>query len=190
MDLYRAVPCRQYQENVLMHRIPGARLPSNVPYLVDNIWEFARPPHRPSRRNAVYASPTPELALKNASAALEAGDTYLACRLEFRYEPPVIQLSVSDARYHPDLQNVQRLVTQRLQRQGISGMHALMPCAALFLPGVTKVELKASMADSALLEGLVSEAAAIVRLWDDAPASDGELFFEVAEDNHYVLRPI
>lgn len=190
MDLYRAVPSRQFQAELILRRIPTARLPSNVPYLVDNLWEFARPLHLPSRRNAVYASPTPDLALKNASAAIDADDRYMACRIEFGFDPPVIQLSVPDARDHPDLKNLQRLVTQRLQQKGISGLTAMMPCAALFLPGVTKAELQASMAASSLLADLVNEAVSIVRLWDSVPVPDGELFFEIADDNHYVLRPV
>ncbi|WP_374359757.1 hypothetical protein [Pseudoduganella danionis] len=171
-------------------RMPGARLPSNVPYLIDNLWEFARPLNRPSRRNAVYASPTPELALMNASAALDAGDAYMACRIEFLFNPPMFQLSETDARKHPDLQNLQRVITQRLQRLGMLGMDTMMPLAALFLPGVTKAELQTSMDASPMLADLVNAASSAVRLWDCLPVPDGELFFEIAEDNHYVLRPV
>jgi hypothetical protein len=120
--------------------MPGARLPSNVPYLIDNLWEFARPLNRPSRRNAVYASPTPELALMNASAALDAVmriwlavSSFYSIRLCFSFPE-------TDARKHPDLQNLQRVITQRLQRLGMLGMDTMMPLAALFLPGVTKAE--------------------------------------------------
>jgi len=38
------------------------RPPVSVPNLVDNLWEWARPEHFPSRRFAIFASPSPESA--------------------------------------------------------------------------------------------------------------------------------
>lgn len=190
MVLYRAVPKRDVRPGEQIRRIPGRRLPGNIPYMVDNLWEFARPADAPSRRHAVYASPTPALALKNASAFNVPPDGYVACRLEFHGEPAIRQLDVSDARAHPDVGHLQKLVNQRLAGVAAHGVADKQPLAALFLPGVTSMELRAAMATSTLLHDLVAEAAAAVRLWAAAPVPEGELFFEIGEDDYYVLHPL
>ncbi len=82
IDLFRALPeSRLAQTTDGYKRQTTLRIPSNFPYFVDNIWEWLRPAPMPSRRHAVYASPTPELALENASAPLAEGDRYVAYRV-------------------------------------------------------------------------------------------------------------
>lgn len=190
MDVYRAVPKQQLQPGARLHRVPGRRLPGNIPYPVDNLWEFTRPPTLPSRRHAVYASSSPELALMNASAWKGEADAYVACRIEFHIRPPMVQLSVPDAREHPDVGHLQKLINQRLRQWAGEEMAVKQQFAALFLPGVAKHELLIAMKASVLLDNLVVEAAAKVGLWQAAPVADGELFFEIAEDNFYMLHPV
>jgi hypothetical protein len=190
MDLFRAVPKQQLQPGARLHRVPGRRLPANIPYPVDNLWEFTRPPTLPSRRHAVYASTSPALALKNASAVKGEADAYVACRIEFHIRPPMVQLSVPDAREHSDVGHLQKLINERLRQWAGAEVPVKQPLAALFLPGVTKHELLIAMEASVLLADLVAEAAAKVGLWQAAPVADGELFFEIAEDNFYVLQPL
>jgi hypothetical protein len=190
MVLYRAVPKLGFRPGEKIRRFPGRRLPGNIPYFVDNLWEFARPEGAPSRRHAVYASPTPVLALKNASAFNVPPDGYVACRVEFHTEPAMMQLGVTDARAHHDVGHLQKLLNQRMAGVAAHGLADKQPLAALFLPGVTSAELRAAMAASTLLNDLVTEAAAAVRLWADAPVPEGELFFEIGEDNYYLLHPL
>lgn len=193
MRMYRAVPREALQPGVEMRRNPGRRLPGNVPYLVDNLWEYARPDDRPSRRHAVYASPTPELALQNAIAGGFAPDQYVACRLAFRYAPAIIQLSVSDARYHPDIRRLQQLVNKALRDWAGQPLQDKLALAPLFLPGIGREELQVAAAGDALLGELLRSAAAAVTIWSPQPGQvnpDGELFFEIAEDNAYTLEPV
>jgi hypothetical protein len=82
MPLYRAVPRENFNPDVIGRAHATRRVPSNVPFVVDNLWEYLRPEHLPSRRHAIYASPTPELALQNASVAGPLRDRYQACLLE------------------------------------------------------------------------------------------------------------
>jgi hypothetical protein len=193
MPLYRAVrrsTLNAGQENL---RNPGRRLPGNVSYLVDNLWEFTRPAGKPSRRHAVYASPTPQLALENASAGALGQDQYAACELRFRYQPAMIQLTVSDARYHPDIRNIQSLVNQELREWASGSLQDKLALAPLFLPGVTREELGSAMAGHPQLHELVRKAAAEVTIWTPDAAEvtpDGELFFEIADDNSYTLYPV
>jgi hypothetical protein len=191
--MYRAIPRSRFTPGQPITRSQGRRLPGNVSYLADNLWEFARPPGMPSRRHAVYASPTPELALQNAVPEGGRMDEYVACLLEFDYRPAMIQLTVSDARYHPDIRRLQRIVNEQLRDWGAGGIGIKMALAPLFLPGIAKDELAAAMAGEPLLEKIVREAAAAVTLWSPAPSTvspDGELFFEIAEDNFYTLQAV
>lgn len=190
MVLYRAVPRHDLQPEEKVRRNAGRRLPGNIPYLVDNLWEFARPDSMPSRRHAVYASPTPALALENASVFQIPPGGYVACRLEFFREPAMVQLSVTDARKHPDVGHLQKLVNTRLGDWAGRDAAAKQQLATLFLPGITKGELAAAMSSSNLLSDLVEHAVAAVSLWASEPAADGELFFEISEENYYVLHPV
>ena len=190
MTIYRAVPRKGFVPGQPVNRIDGRRLPGNVSYLVDNLWEFTRPSGRPSRRHAVYASPTPALALQNASAGGGAREEYVACSLVFRYEPPFFQLSVTDARHHPDVGRLQRLVNSEWSAWASGNADSRLELAPLFLPGVTREELAAAMGASSLLRQVVNKAADHVTLWDDLPAQDGELFFEIAPDNCFSLHPV
>lgn len=190
MKLYRAVPIPGFVDRQRKVRHEGRRLPSNIPYLVDNMWEFTRPASMPSRRHAVYASPTVELALECASAAGVDRAGYVVCELVFDKEPPTIQLSVKDARRHDDVPNVQRVVNGLLNRWVESDLANKSTLAALFLPGTSKEELLGAMDAQPQLKEIVLEASKFVTLWKDEPSADGEFFFEVLDGNGYVLTKI
>jgi hypothetical protein len=102
----------------------------------------------------------------------------------------MVQLAVPDARQHPDVGHLQKLVNKRLSQWALRDLTSKQSLAALFLPGVTKEELQAEMIANEFMAELVTEAAAAVRLWQSVPAPDGELFFEMAGDNYYVLHAL
>jgi hypothetical protein len=151
MPIYRAVPRSKCTPGQEIRRSEGRRLPSHVSYLADNLWEFTPPPGMPSRRPAVYASPTPELALQNAAGGLPRHE-YLACVLEFHYRPAIIQLTVSDARHHPDIKRLQQVVNESLRDWSATELERKLALAPLFLPGVTREELAAAMGRDRLSE--------------------------------------
>ena len=191
MTIFRAVPRAGFDPAREYTRHPGTRLPANVPYLVDNLWEFTRPDHLPSRRKSVYASPTAALALDGAAGAGRPQDGYIACRVECRRPPKSFQLSVADARYHPDVRALQKVVHARLTGLGPAALQDKLGLAPLFVPGMTRDELKTAMEANAALRDLLVELAALVSLWADIPdGGAGELFFEIDEDNAYTLYPL
>jgi hypothetical protein len=191
MQIYRAVPRRSFKPEHVHTRHPGIRLPGNVPYLVDNVWEFTRPADKPSRRHAVYASPTAEHALNGAAGVGQPQDGFIACRVEFRKPTKTFQLSVADARYHPDVKKLQNAVHDKLAGKTPLRFDGKLALAPLFLPGMTRDELQVAMAGNAELRFLVEELAACVTLWGDTPdTAAGELFFEIGEDNAYTLHPV
>lgn len=191
MQLYRAVPRSSFDPQRQHKRHPGARLPANVPYFVDNLWEFTRPDDKPSRRNAVYASPTAALALDGAAGVGRPQDGFIACRVECLTPPKTFQLSVADARYHPDLTSLRHAVHAQLAGPAPLAFETRLALAPLFLPGVTRDELMAAMEKDAILRDFVESLASIVTFWGDTPnIASGELFFEIEEDNAYTLHPV
>lgn len=191
MNIFRAVPHAGFDPARVHTRHPGTRLPANVPYLVDNLWEFTRPHSMPSRRKSVYASPTPALALDGAAGVKQPQDGFIACRVECRYPPKAFQLSVADARYHDDVKILQKTVHAKLAGMSAAGPQGKLALAPLFVPGMTRDELQVAMEESVALRDLVVELAALVTIWKDTPDVEaGEVFFEIDEDNAYTLHPV
>lgn len=193
MDFFRAVPSRT-DVSKRHTRFNTRRLPSNIPYSIDNLWEFLRPANKPSRRHAVYASPSPELALANASAyTADTSEGYAAYALVFNHPPAFMQLSVTDARYHPDVKALQRIVHETLGAEfGALPLAQKLAVAPLFLPGVSADELRQAGLQCGLLQNILDQAGAASTFWDGKdvldPMSEGELFFELDEKNSYVLQ--
>ena len=90
-----------------------SRAPGNVPYYVDNIWEWLRPNGAPSRRRAAFASPTPELAAAGAQ-----DDVADAWRVELVDGQPAYQITKGehpqDAKHHADIARLKRLIMGEL----------------------------------------------------------------------------
>ena len=166
------------------------RSPGNVPYLVDNIWEWIRPASMPSRRRSAFASPAPKLAAK--AAGLSDQHVYLVellgdqrCAQIYRSDDP------SDARYHSDIRRIRQTVDRHILPTGWLDRPASArgPLGALFLPCLEKEEIEVCLQD--VDADLLREACTF---WDDVRLIDmasqlhesGEIFFEGA----YALRPI
>lgn len=197
MDLFRAIPSSQIEKaGKGLRRQSTVRIPSNVPYVVDNLWEWLRPESMPSRRHAIYASPTAELALANASAPLGDGEHYIACRVVV--DPGhirIAQLSVRDAREHPDIRAVARWVSGQGQAFVALDTAQKQMMAPLFMPGLGRDELD----DLRHADGLVAEVCHYIReistFWGASAtpvaSSEGELFFELTDPSvTYRLEPV
>ncbi len=188
MQLFRAIPSSRLAEAEKGFRGQSTiRVPSNVPYVVDNLWESLRPKNMPSRRHAIYACPTPELALQNASAPLADGDEYVACRVVV--EPQKIriaQLQVTDARYHSDIRLIGKWISQHGQELAELSLDQKQKLAPLFMPGLHRRELTELWKAHPLVAALCTYARQHSSFWSsasDSPrSSDGELFFELVDD--------
>lgn len=193
MELYRAVPASGFDPAKQHKRFVGSvRLPSNVPYVVDNLWEWQRPSHMPSRRHAIYASPTPELALANASAGT---GVYVACRVIVeRGEINIAQLKIDDARYHADIKAIIRLVSEFNKKFVDAPFHSRGHIGALFYPGTASDVIEGVRMDSSVVANFCELAKERMTFWQDASREiqdhSGELFFELLSDEAcYTLEP-
>ena len=165
------------------------RVPGNVPFVIDNLWEWSRPEGMPSRRQSVFATPKPELALRFGRAT--DGSV-------FRVTPvgaKIVQIPQQDARFHPDVQapiSLEKMILSILGQAWVDGsMQAKQPEGLLWMPCLTKEEVESVFNVSARLASKKAEILAVVRLWQDAvlvdadqedawPYEDGEIFFEAA----------
>lgn len=95
--------------SLIVQPVTTSRAPGNVPYLIDNLWEWLRPADYASRRTAAFASPTTELAAAGASGSVQD-----AWGLELLDGQPAFQINggknPADARHHEDIRRLQRLV--------------------------------------------------------------------------------
>lgn len=192
--LYRAVPAKDFDPARIYARQATVRTPMNIPYVVDNFWEAIRPDHMPSRRHSAYASPTPELAMVNASAA--ADGKYVVCKLEMTGPVRIAQLQVTDAREHADIRFIQKAAlavlgedihAQTLWQRSVT--------AALYLPGLSAEHLYELAREHSVVDDVLSVVRSTSTFWESAqvgvnPGSGGELFFELLDGAGYKLTPL
>jgi hypothetical protein len=188
---YRAVPTLSPADADVVHGWRGTVcLPSNVPYVVDNVWEHLRPSHMPCRRYAVYASSKPELALQCA-APYERRHRYTAYPIRIAGAYKIAQLNVKDARDHEDIRHLQKLIKQHQPAWATLSWESRQQLAMLFSPGATKEDLNRLIDEDQTVASFMAEAAELSRFWPSArapvPESEGELFFELAETATYRL---
>ncbi|PXW98714.1 hypothetical protein C7444_102194, partial [Sphaerotilus hippei] len=185
MKMFRLDRTDAHLGNPCQHR-DTRRAPSNVPYLVDNLWEWCRPMPMPSRRHSVFACPTPELAREAGNAT--AGSVFSVETTEAR----VVQIAVKDAKFHPEADpanrnNLSRVVARMFDQKWFDlpiaerGQEAL-----LWSPCLERGEIDRIIGLSRHLRPRREELRNAVRFWQDAtlvkkrtvwPHAEGEIFF-------------
>ena len=193
VTLYRAVKTLAGAEAGKVHRWrPSVRLPSNVPYVVDNLWEFLRPADMPCRRHAVYASSSAELGVQCAAQLSIPLPTAYVVAITGSYR--VAQLDVEDAREHADLRAVRAMVQDRQKEWAELSWETRLRLGILFAPGATKADWERVIGEDAIVSGVVAALSSLSTFWVSARAplasSRGELFFELQDGASYQLRPL
>lgn len=152
------------------------RAPGNVPFLVDNVWEWLRPASFPSRRFSAFAAPSIDGAA--ASAACSTDQVY---RVELLDAQPVCQLingqRPEDARYHADIESLKRLIIRTLPREWYQrppferGIEAV-----LFLPCATNDDIDMVMQKSTLIDA--DNIRNSCSFWRDVALLQGDLMLQ------------
>ena len=198
LTLYRAVRSMEMQQDN-PYQITR-RVPCNVPYLVDNIWEWLRPEGLPSRRHCAYASPTPELALACAGATTAQRNEFIVTTVTFPGRVAIVQVPLKDAKYHPDVKKLPKVILNFLgmawRDKAVADRLDLAP---LFLPVVSKKEIEQVLHSIEGNDELRETITNTSRFWQDAklltPSDErlddpeGEIFFE-AFDGYRLSRSI
>ncbi len=184
--IYRSLSKASYSAELKRHKTTK-RAPSNVPYVVDNIWEWLRPVNMPTRRLTVCASPFKELALKYATS------NDLLCSVRFAGKANVVQITnYQDAKLHPDVKKLPRLITKYLGQHWLdSDLANKQTHGQLFIPLLSSEEVSDILSTPELLD-LKEQLTKTSTFWQDVnhvngdyQLTDGELFF-YADDGYYL----
>lgn len=191
MPLFRAVPVSHAStRGEPQHPRESVRIPSNVPYVVDNLWESLRHDHLPCRRHAVYASPTPELALRCASPS---GRNVALAVYEVVIDGPFLlaQLQVEDARLHRDIPAAQRELQKIMSALLAAPSQEKQVASLLFMPACSKDDWQHAVEHSPVAADFVQAAGALSTFWGEVSTeptdSTGELFFQLGANASYRL---
>jgi hypothetical protein len=184
--LYRAYP---NEPPIHQPRLNTWRPPGSVPYVVDNLWEWARPEGYPTRRTAAFASPTSK----------EAG----ACHGEFVYcltlqtGTLVAQLErFVDSKLHPDVKGLPGFIRDALGPDWFSKKLASKgEEASLFCPCLHKDEIESIILESTLIPrpelfakiGYWSDVR-LIALGEEPLATSGEIFFTVPAEGYTLTQ--
>jgi hypothetical protein len=188
--LYRGISNNHYSPDLQRHFITQ-RVPTNISYLVDNIWEWLRPDDMPSRRTAVFACPQVFLAEQYAT------DSTLICTIEFKGRVMVAQLTDhEDAKLHPDVKALPKLVLSILGQEWIdydAQLKSDLGVSQLFIPAMRKAEIDKFLSyehNGKLREAIKKKStfwADVKRVEVGDELSDGEVFFH-ATDGYYMKK--
>jgi len=126
------------RESRVFNKRGSRRTPGNVPYVVDNLWEWKRPEGFPNRRHSLFASPKPELARKYS----QYGDKGVIYAVEPLGECLLAQIKEEDARCHDDCRKLPRTLI-RLLGEGWADkpVEEKDPIAVLWTPCLLKEEV-------------------------------------------------
>lgn len=176
MKIYRAESTGT-QDEVIKKKYSTRRAPLNVPYLVDNLWEWARPEGYPNRRYSIFAAPSRKTA---AESAYVPDAIYKVCSLT-PSKAPIVQIpGIEDAKFHQDCRELQRKLLELLGREKWTemAMWEKKELAPLWSPCLLKEEVEALMPPEIQEEMLNA-----VTLWKGVKllTFDGGLADEVGE---------
>lgn len=194
MHIFRALPSHKaVTTDVLPPRLT-ARAPGNVPYLVDNLWEWVRPSHLPCRRRSVYASPSPGLALASGAD----GSTPYRVELQGHFKAAQLR-SDTDSKYHPECRTLPRRFLQHLGQSWLEApLQAKRQLAPLWMPCLTKEQIDETFQMAEAPYRIDAKALAeeihywhdvrLIKCTDDIDPDGGEVFFEPTDG--YRLIPV
>lgn len=197
LPLYRAVKSTEMSEFIAYPT--SRRVPGNVPYVVDNLWEWLRPKEFPSRRMAAYASPSPELALACVATTAAPRSDFVVTTVTFPGQVKIAQLLQKDAREHPDLKELPKAILRFLGSDWVSQAYrSRLDIAPLFLPVISSDEVEETInripRGNELRESIRTKS----KFWQDARLltvscshldfPEGEIFFEALDG--YCLTPV
>ena len=161
VSLYRSVVEKTPTGETI--RPPVTRIPVNVPYIVDNLWEWTRPEEFPSRRTSVFASLSFDIAKRRN---LENGNIYVV-------EPigtyTLAQLvNYEDSKNHPEVFSLRDKIFELISPEWAgSSLEQKREVGKLFIPCLSKPEMEELFTSSTFLPTIKDEIKAVVRYWND-----------------------
>ena len=199
--LYRAVKKEDFKKDAVYSTLLTRRLPGNLPYVIDNIWEYLRPDKFPDRRHSAFGNPSPEQALESALIGGGSAEEYVVCEIEFLSgRVKLAHIKAEDASKHDDSRKLRKGIFQLIHGtsdKGFSNLSASqkLPYASLFLPGLSKKEMGEILHATPQMQAIKRFVESKSTFWEqdiaDSPQPhNGELFFEMLDEGQYRLKEI
>lgn len=176
------------------------RAPKNIPYVVDNIWEWARPRGKyVNRRYAAYGSPSPEA----AEASVTEGTAY---RVEFLGDHTICQLEgIADAKELEEIGDIKNAVFDLLGNHHEEGYRewrsddviSKRVGGQLYMPCLSKADVDTILDEIGATDDERQDLRDAVSYWDKLtvvedgdplPSQVGEILFSY--DGGYRLHPL
>lgn len=170
---------------------PTRRIPGNVPYVVDNLWEWVRPLNFPSRRHCVCASPKAALAMVYGGSS--AGTVFQISQLA---GAKVAQIRQQDAKLHHEAKTLHKTLLKLLGSNWLASasLNEKAAIGPLWMPCLTSEEVEALFAVPRLAD-IKGDLIAQIQFWNEAkitslnedwPFADGEIFFEATSWEYHI----
>ncbi len=193
MKLFRSLRNDLNQSGLQVTTSSTLRPPANVPYLVDNLWEWLRPPQFPSRRSSVFASPRPDLAQRSGP---QGGKVW---RVSFPGRFTLCQVrGFRDSKDHPECKSLPKLLLKELGKTWTGlPLSQKRPAGQLWIPCLSKLEVDQLFGELPELQRIRERIVEAIDYWNQAvliedpvelPDAEGEVFF-TAEDGYYLQAP-
>lgn len=188
MEIYRSEMPGLQSDHLYLPRTT-MRIPSNVPYIIDNLWEWKRPSVYPNRRHSIYASPCPILA---SQLGRKDGQVY---KIEVCDDVIIAQLNgYEDSKFHPECKEIKNLL---LALFGISGNNSKWKdlsieeksrIGLLWVPGLTKEQVEDLFESVVEMSVVKDDVYEMIKYWDEVSIINkneslnprGEVFFSGA----------
>lgn len=190
--IFRSVIKTDHTAKILYKSKRTMRPPRNVPYIVDNLWEWKRPMQYPSRRFSTFASPQQHLCKKSGPTG---GTVFI---VEFKGGFKLCQLiSWEDSKFHRECQSLINLLQDKIKQNSYKKKRPYRDVLKkLWTPCLTKEEINELFEKVEILRDIRDEIYNAINYWKDVrlirnvnhiPDKVGELFFETI-DGYYLRR--
>ena len=195
--IYRSIRADPEANELHKYRLT-MRPPVNVPYIVDNLWEWKRPDEYPNRRYSVFASPDERQSLESArgpsvSYRVELIGNFKICQL---LENHSLQDS-QDSKNHPDCKRLSSLLINELGQSWVdSDVNEKTAAGRLWIPCLTKEAVENLFLSVETLSRIRDNIYDAISYWNDVvvvkadeplPSKKGEVFFEPF-DGYYLRK--
>jgi hypothetical protein len=183
------------------------RWPGNVPFLVDNLWEWHRALQfgsYPSRRQSVFAHARRKLSEEYAADNPGDGMTVYRVILVDAFKLCQLHNHLRDARDHPDCKNLPALVKRVLSEQGLTADGGWAAAATptdrqqvgrLWTPGLTAGEVQTLAGQNAEVQRLLETVEPAITFWrtvrfvDETTCGSGPWFSVLSGDGEIFFDP-
>ena len=153
------------------------RPPGNVPYLVDNLWEWSRPTEFPNRRLCAFASPTKELAL---SSITQKAEDYKVGSVILQGNSKIAQIENVDAKFYKDVKTLPKCFLDINKNWTDFSVNEKLPLGKLFMPCLTRDEVEEVLSLPEHMEYYTKLKLALT-FWTNAKLITDKLLYEQGE---------